>query len=94
LLGILGIILGLKSCRKDAIYNGKQCHGEEFTCTYRYNDGSTYSYRYCEDGWNAYYADAKLNDVFYNADYTIYWNDYVDNWANKEQWNSYLNCTF
>ena len=94
LLGIIGIAFGLYSCSKDRANVGRQCLSEEFTCTYGYNDGSIYSNRFCQDGWKAYYTEGKLEDVFYNTNYTIYWYDYVDNWSSKEQWNSYLNCTF
>ena len=94
LFGIISIIAGFNSCKKEKDDAGRHCSGEEFTCTYSYNDGSSYSYRFCQDGWSAYYSGNTLYGVYFDVDYTTYWNDYKDYWAYVEEMDNYLNCVF
>ena len=97
LFGIAFIASGLSSCKKDDKDNTtsrKKCEKEEFTCTYKYGS-DVYTYRYCQDGWYAYYVNGKLqDDIIYDTDYTKYWTYYKQEWMDDAATYPNLTCVF
>ena len=94
LLGIFLIIAGFNSCKKDKDDDKRKCNGDEFTCTYSYSDGTFYTYRFCQDGWVAYYANGVLEEIEYDSYYTTYWHDYKLEWMDWEDYDDDLTCVF
>ncbi len=93
LFGIFMIIIGFNSCKKDKDDDKKKCVGEEFTCTYSYSDGTFYTYRFCQDGWMAYYANGEFKEIEYDSYYATYWNEYKNEWLDLE-YDDNVSCVF